>query len=42
MLIILPQLSHPEASLPLLAFAAMKAAIFLTLMIVLGTRIIPA
>jgi len=41
MLIILPQLSHPEASLPLLAFAAMTAAIFLTLMVVLGTRIIP-
>jgi len=41
MLIILPQLSHPEAGLPVLAFAAVKAAIFLTLMIVLGTRVIP-
>ena len=41
MLIILPQLSNPKAGLPVLAFAAVKAAIFLTLMIVLGTRIIP-
>jgi CPA2 family monovalent cation:H+ antiporter-2 len=41
MLIILPQLSNPKAGLPVLAFAALKAAIFLAIMIVLGTRIIP-
>lgn len=41
MLIILPRLSDPQAGLPALAFAAVKAAIFLALMIVLGTRIIP-
>jgi CPA2 family monovalent cation:H+ antiporter-2 len=41
MLIILPQLSNPKAGLPVLAFAAVKAAIFLAIMIVLGTRIIP-
>jgi CPA2 family monovalent cation:H+ antiporter-2 len=41
MLIILPQLSTPQSGLPILVFAAMNAAIFIILMIVLGTRIIP-
>jgi CPA2 family monovalent cation:H+ antiporter-2 len=41
MLIILPQLSTPGAGLPVLAVSALKAAIFLALVIVLGTRIIP-
>lgn len=41
MLIVLPQLSEPEAGLSAVAASALKAAIFLTLMIVLGTRIIP-
>ncbi|MFA5182907.1 MAG: cation:proton antiporter [Syntrophales bacterium] len=41
MLIILPQLSTPQSGLQVLAFAAMNAAIFLILMIFLGTRIIP-
>lgn len=41
MLIILPQLSHPETGLKVLAVAVLKAAIFLTLMIFIGTRIIP-
>jgi CPA2 family monovalent cation:H+ antiporter-2 len=41
MLIILPQLSTPQSGLPMLAFAAMNAVIFLILIIVLGTRIIP-
>ena len=41
MLIILPQLSTPQSGLPILAFAAMNAAVFLILIIVLGTRIIP-
>lgn len=41
MLIILPQLSEPDAGLPALAIAAVKAAVFLALVIVLGTRIMP-
>ena len=41
MLIILPQLSTPQAGLPVLALAALKAAVFLVLMIVIGTRILP-
>jgi CPA2 family monovalent cation:H+ antiporter-2 len=41
MLIILPQLSNPKSGLQILAFSAFKAVIFLTLMIILGTRIIP-
>jgi CPA2 family monovalent cation:H+ antiporter-2 len=41
MLIILPQLSEPGAGLPVLAVSALKAAVFLTLVIVLGTRIMP-
>ncbi len=41
MLIILPVLNNPETGLPLLGFAALRAAIFLTAMIFLGTRVIP-
>ena len=41
MLIILPQLSEPGAGLPALAVSALKAAVFLALVIVLGTRIMP-
>ena len=41
MLIILPQLSEPGAGLPVLAVSALKAAVFLTLVIVVGTRIMP-
>ena len=41
MMIILPQLSNPGAGLPLLGIAALKAAIFLLLMIFLGVRILP-
>src|SRR3990172_174598 len=41
MMIILPQLNKPESSLPLLGIAALRAALFLTVMILLGTRIIP-
>ncbi len=41
MLVILPQLSEPGAGLPVLAVSALKAAVFLTLVIVLGTRIMP-
>ncbi len=41
MMIILPQLNHPKAGLPLLAVAAVKAACFLLVMIIAGTRVIP-
>ncbi|MBN1614440.1 MAG: cation:proton antiporter [Deltaproteobacteria bacterium] len=41
MLIILPKLSNPQAGLAVLTFAALKAVIFLTVVIFLGTRIIP-
>lgn len=41
LMIILPQLSDPKAGLPLLGAAALKAIIFLVLMVVVGTRIIP-
>jgi monovalent cation:H+ antiporter-2, CPA2 family len=41
MLIILPQLNNPQVGLPVLAIAALKAVIFLILMIFIGTRIIP-
>lgn len=41
LMIILPQLSNPKAGLPLLGVAALKALVFLVLMIVVGTRIIP-
>jgi CPA2 family monovalent cation:H+ antiporter-2 len=41
LMIILPQLNDPKSGLPVLGFAAIKAVIFLVLMIFLGTRIIP-
>ncbi len=41
LMIILPQLHDPQAGLPLLGFAALKAALFLGLMIVGGTRFLP-
>lgn len=41
LLIILPKLSDPQSGLPMLAFATINATLFLVLMIVLGTRIIP-
>ena len=41
MLIILPQLSDPQAGLPILALAALKAAVFLVVVIFAGTRVIP-
>jgi CPA2 family monovalent cation:H+ antiporter-2 len=40
-MIILPKLSEPEAGLPLLGIAALKAAVFLAVMILLGTRLLP-
>ncbi len=41
LMIILPQLNDPKTGLPLLIPAFLKAALFLTLMIVLGTRLLP-
>jgi CPA2 family monovalent cation:H+ antiporter-2 len=41
LMIILPQLNDPRTGALTLAFAAVKAAVFLTAMIVLGTRLLP-
>jgi CPA2 family monovalent cation:H+ antiporter-2 len=41
LIIILPQLNEPGAGLSVLGWAALKAAIFLFLMIFVGTRVIP-
>lgn len=41
MMIILPQLNNPTIGLPLLGFAALKAVIFITCMVLLGTRLLP-
>jgi CPA2 family monovalent cation:H+ antiporter-2 len=41
LMIILPQVQTPEASLPALVWAALKAALFLTIMVVIGTRLLP-
>jgi monovalent cation:H+ antiporter-2, CPA2 family len=41
MLIILPQLNNPQAGLSILGIAALKAALFLFIMIFIGTKVIP-
>lgn len=41
LMIILPQLSDPGAGLPMLGLAALKATLFLVLMFLLGTRLLP-
>jgi len=41
LIIILPQLDEPGAGLPILGLAALRAALFLFLMIIIGTRVIP-
>lgn len=41
LMILLPQLSNPKAGIPLLGLAALKAAAFLFVMILLGTRLLP-
>jgi CPA2 family monovalent cation:H+ antiporter-2 len=41
MMIILPQLNDPQSGLPLLGWAFLKATIFLSVMILLGTKFIP-
>jgi monovalent cation:H+ antiporter-2, CPA2 family len=40
-MIILPQLNNPKAGLPLLGLAGLKSVVFLTAMVVLGTKLIP-
>lgn len=41
MMIILPQLGNPQTGLAFVAMAALKAALFLTMMIVFGAKLIP-
>jgi len=41
LMIILPQLNDPEAGLPLLGWAAVRAALFLLVMVFAGTRLLP-
>lgn len=41
LMIVLPQLSNPEAGLPLVGIAMIKSVIFLLLMFLLGTRLLP-
>ena len=41
LMIILPQLGNPEQGLEILGVAALRAVIFLGVMIVLGTRVVP-
>jgi CPA2 family monovalent cation:H+ antiporter-2 len=41
LIIMLPQLSNPHIGLPPVGWAALKAVFFLTLMIIVGTRVIP-
>ncbi|MCD6187784.1 MAG: cation:proton antiporter [Desulfuromusa sp.] len=41
LLILLPQLSNPAAGLPVLAIALLKSVVFLAVMLVLGTRLLP-
>ena len=41
LMIILPQINNPKTGLPLLGLAALKAVVFLAMMIFLGTRVLP-
>lgn len=41
LMILLPQMSDPEAGLPILGFALIKSALFLLGMLFLGTRLLP-
>jgi len=41
LMILLPQLSDPAAGLPLLGIAAVKSTVFLLLMFLIGTRLLP-
>ncbi|MFZ0613220.1 MAG: cation:proton antiporter [Desulfobacterales bacterium] len=41
LMIILPQLNNPAVGLPVLGFAALKAAVFIAAVVFLGTRLLP-
>ncbi len=41
LMIILPRVQTPEAGLSMLAWAIVKAAVFLTAMLIIGTRVLP-
>ncbi|MGA9263044.1 MAG: cation:proton antiporter [Desulfobacterales bacterium] len=41
LMIILPQLNNPAVGLSVLGFAALKAAVFIVAMVLLGTRLLP-
>ncbi|RJR31952.1 MAG: portal protein [Desulfobacteraceae bacterium] len=41
LMVILPKLNNPSVGIPLLAYATLKAAVFIAAMIVLGTRLLP-
>jgi len=41
LIIILPTLSDPEAGIPLLGYAALKAVVFLSFMLLLGAKLLP-
>ncbi len=41
LMVVLPQLSMPDGGLTPVAFAALKAAVFIVCMVVLGTRVLP-
>ena len=41
LMILLPQLTNPAAGLPLLAIAIVKSVVFLMIMLLLGTRLLP-
>ena len=41
MIILLPQLSNPQAGLPVIAFAIVKSIVFLAVMILLGAKLLP-
>jgi len=42
MMIILPQLSNPQAGMPLLAWAVVKSIVFLALMLYFGRKLLPS
>ena len=41
LLILLPQLSNPAAGMPIIGFALLKSIAFITVMLLLGTRLLP-
>jgi CPA2 family monovalent cation:H+ antiporter-2 len=41
MMVVLPQMNNPAVGLPALGYATLKAAVFITAMVLLGTRLLP-